>query len=111
MDFKYYQALVDEAKKRDNKELWVAKNGYPADCSYAPDELVDILTIVFEVAHNDVKSLVAHIGQMTTFSELFRVPYRTVQDWRAKRFKIQEHTIRMIGYILITNIENKKEVE
>lgn len=107
MDLKNYQSLVDEAKQSDNEELWVAECGYPADCPYEQDDLVDILMIIFEVAHNDVKSLVARVGQMTTFSELFRIPYRTVQDWRAKRFRIQEHVIRMIGYILITGVENK----
>ena len=70
---------------------------------------MDELSVIYGVAHSDVKSLVARIGHMTVFSELFRVPYRTVQDWRAGRSKMQEYTIRMIGYILITFAENNQK--
>ena len=106
IDFQHYQSLVDKAQEIDSKGKWVAKYGYPDDCQYEFDEL----NIIYEVAHGDVKSLVARIGQMTAFSDIFRFPYRTVQDWRAGRYKIQNYTIRMLGYILIVETNNKDRI-
>lgn len=106
MDFNYYQTLVDDAKTKDDKELWVTEYGYPADCPYEPEQLVEVLRIIFEVAHNDIKSLIGRFDKMSKFSCDFRIPYRSVQNWSAKISSPIEHETRLIGYIMIVKKES-----
>ena len=104
MDFNYYQSLVDDAQESNNKDLWVAEYGYPADCPYEPDELIEILSIIYDVAHMDIKPLVARANGLTRFAETFRVPYPTAKKWQYGERMLPEHELRLIGYALISNI-------
>ena len=104
MDFKYYQSLVDDAKESDNKELWVAEYGYPADCPYEPEQLLEVLGIIYDVAHMDIKPLVARANGLTRFAEAFRVPYKTAKKWQYGERTLPEHELRLIGYALISDI-------
>lgn len=101
MNFKYYQSLVDDAKTQANKELWIAEYGYPADCHYSPEQLLDVLDIIFDTAHNDINSLIARVGKMTDFARLYKIPYRTAQDWRSGNSKPSQCLINLIGYSLV----------
>ena len=108
MDFKYYQALVDDAKEQENKDFWVAEYGYPADCLYEPDKLIEVLGIIYDVAHMEIKPLVSRAGGLTKFSVAFRVPYKTAKKWQYGERMLPEHELRLIGYALISDIENKR---
>lgn len=107
MNFKYYQSLVDDAKAQTDKELWIAEYGYPSDCPYTPEQLLNILGIIFDTAHNDINSLIARVGKMTDFAKLYKIPYRTVQDWKCGNSEPSQYLISLIGYTLVqTRQEN-----
>ena len=103
MNFKYYQSLVDDAKTQAKKELWEAEYGYPEGCPYNPRQLLDILDIIFDTAHNDINNLIARVGKVTDFARLYKRPYRTVQDWRSGNSKPSQCLINLIGYSLVQN--------
>lgn len=111
MDFKYYQSLVDDAQGSDNKELWVAEYGYPADCPYEPEQLLEVLSIIYDVAHMDIKPLVTRANGLTRFAEEFRIPYKTAKKWQYGERMLPEHELRLIGYVLVADAENKAKEE
>ena len=104
MNFEYYQALVDDAKKVDNKDYWTASYGYPADCPYTLRQLLDVLDIIYDVAHGDLTSIIKRIGTGRAFSRLYDIPYRTVQNWCNNINQINSYILRLIGYTLIAQI-------
>lgn len=104
MDFKYYQSLVNDAKDSDNKDLWVAEYGYPADCPYGPEQLTEVLGVIYDVAHVNIKPLVARAGGLTKFANAFRIPYPTAKKWQYGERTLPEHELRLIGYVLISEI-------
>lgn len=101
MNFKYYQSLVDDAKMQVDKELWIAEYGYPADCPYSAEQLLDVLGIIFDTAHDDINSLILRVGKMTDFARLYKIPYRTLQYWRSGDSKPSQYLISLIGYTLV----------
>lgn len=105
MNFAYYQALVDDAKKIDDKNYWIHSYGYPADCPYTPRQLLEILEIIYDVAHDDLTSIIKRIGTGAAFGRLYGIPYRTVQNWRNNVTQINDYTLRLIAYPLIVQIE------
>lgn len=111
MNFKYYQSLVDDASEQTNKELWIAECGYPFDCPYSANNWIEILSIIYDVAHCDIKELVKRVGKMTAFSDTYRIPYKTLQNWCGKTREPQTYLIRLIGYTLVQNIEGNQEVK
>lgn len=109
MDLEYYQALVDDAKSIDGRGYWIGSYGYPPECPYDADKLVKILGIIYDVAHNNVKSIVKHYKTMRTFSNLYRISYITVQQWCNEKRNINDYTLRLIGYTLISQIEGNRQ--
>ncbi len=108
MKLSVYQSLVDDAKTTDNKDYWITSYGYPADCPYEPDQLLDILGIIYEVAHDDIKSIVNRVGTRANFSRLYNVPYRTVQNWCNNINSITDYTLRLVGYTLVVDLEQNQ---
>lgn len=110
MELRYYQSLVDDAKTANNKDYWIANYGHPADCPYEPNQLLDILEIIYDVAHDDIKSIVQGIGTKQDFSRLYDIPYRTVQNWCNSINSITNYTLRLIGYTLVVDLgKNQSE--
>ena len=108
--YEYYQMMVDEAKTASSKSDWIAEYGYPEDCSYKPEQLAEILGIIYDVAHGDIKSIVKKFKTMRAFCEFFNVPYATVQQWcsSAKSRTINRFTLRLIGYAVAMRIGNNE---
>lgn len=109
MEIKQYQALVDEAKEVNNKDLWVAEYGHPADCPYGPEQFMEVLGVIYDVAHMNIKPLVALAGGLTKFAAAFRVPYPTAKKWQYGERILPEHELRLIGYALVSNYDNRKQ--
>lgn len=107
MDYNHYMSLVKEAEKYTNNQLWIADYGYPADCPYNADQLIDVLNIIFEAAHREINKLVKRVGKMTVFAAKYDVPYRTVQHWCAGT-KLPTHEIKLIGYTLVNDINEER---
>lgn len=107
MNFAHYQALVDDAKEIDDKNYWIHSYGYPADCPYTPWQLLEILDIIYDVAHDDITSIIKRIGTGAAFSRLYGIPYRTVQNWRNNVSQINDYILRLIGYTLIVQLESE----
>ena len=96
MDIKTYQEKVKKAKAYQNANTWKQDNNTQ---SAKENE------IIFAAAHNDMKALINQVGKITEFVKKFEIPYRTVQDWANGKRKAPDYIIKMIGYILIYNIE------
>ncbi len=96
MDIKTYQEQVKKAEAYQNANKWKQdNNARPAKEN----------EIIFAAAHNDMKALINQVGKITEFAKKFEIPYRTVQDWANEKRKAPDYIIKMVGYILISNME------
>ena len=111
MNYNTYAQLLKEAKNYKDLRTWVAAYGYPADCPYAPSELLEMLQIIYEASHEDIKALVSHSRSMAAFSRRFCVPYSTVDKWCDNLFSPHVAMIYLIGFALINDIPTEQEIK
>lgn len=105
MKHKTYMALLSEAKKYNDMREWVAAYGYPADCPYEPNELITVLQIIFQAAHEDIKSLQKYDKNLSCFSRRFDINYSSAVRWSKDLIKPQSAAlVYLIGYALIGDV-------
>lgn len=107
--YSYFLTLVDDAKKTENKAIWIAEYGYPADCPYSGENLLKILGVIFDAAHGDIKNIVKNNGDAMAVSQKIVVPYRTVQNWVFAKTTPNEGIINLVAYALVGDIPEEKE--
>lgn len=104
MTYHYYTSLIADAKKANNKMKWIAEYGYPADCPYSGDNLLKILSTIYETAHQNITALIEEQGGIANTSAKIGISHRTVQNWKSGLRKPSTSIITLIGYALIGDI-------
>ena len=109
MKYEHYKTLIDEyIEAGRSKENFCATIGFPA-YSKIDENILKVIGLVAAAADNDMKSMVKLSDmKLIHFSRKFMIPYRSLQNWiydaKSAR-KPPEYLVMMIGYILITEIE------
>jgi len=96
MNYTYYLALVDEAKKAIDEDYFIAENGGTLS--------IDTLKIIYRVSQQDFKGLVEMTSMnLTKFASKFNLPYRTAQSWIYQDRKCPDYVLELLGLALIVD--------
>ena len=110
MKFSLFMKLYNEALEVDldhyiadrGWEDWMDK--YVADKNAAfvdTTKIAAILNRIYDLAHMGIKELREDMGiTVKAFSQLFEIPYRTIQGWEYENHRTPEYTLHLIAYAL-----------
>lgn len=104
MTDKLFNKLWLDALTQPNKELYLSEYGYPNwfdEISQEPDEIMDILGNIHDVAHMSLKDMIKQSDlSQAKFAEKFCIPKRTVENWCSGVNKCPDYTRLMIARLL-----------
>lgn len=101
--------LLADTKKYDQFEAYAAECGgsVPVDNTY---RAVALLTQIWALGHNglSIDSIlqVAEIS-MARLTQNYRVPYRTVQNWKLETRKPPEWLLPMMAYAVLSDVNSE----
>lgn len=95
MTDKLFNQLWRDALAQPDKELYIGEYGYPDwfdEISSDPQELVNILENIHDVAHMSLRDILRQAGlTQAAFSTKFCIPIRTVEDWSSGKSKCRDY--------------------
>ena len=103
MEFDLFKKLYEAALKEGMElEDYIAGIGYQGWMDgYNPEEVRDILTKIYILATNPLKS--TREGSQKGFSEQYSIPLRTLQSWDMGEYKIKAYTKMLIDFAQFSN--------
>jgi hypothetical protein len=100
-----YLSYIEDAKQYAATDMFIAAFGYPADCPYTPEELTDTLTVIWDVAHEDIAAL--FFGKnLSALSRKYNIPLRTLQDWQCGKRTPPLYILQLLGFAMICKISS-----
>lgn len=104
MTDKLFQSLWKDALSQPSKEMYICEYGYPDwfdEISQDPQEIVEILGNIHDVAHMPLKEIIKNSGMTQAgFATKFCIPIRTIQDWVSGKNKCRDYDRLMFCRIL-----------
>lgn len=107
MDFELFSELYNQALQYEDCDMYITERGWQDWMnSYSDGNDVTVIFIIlssiFDIAHMDIRKMRAALGlTFKTFSELYSVPSRTVQDWEYGKNKTPEYVKKFVGYTIL----------
>lgn len=109
MKFSLFSKLYSEAIEYDNVDMYIADRGwqdwmdnYVADKSAAfvdTTKIAAILNNIYDLAHMDIGQIRSETKlSAKDFSNLFRIPARTVQSWVHQERRTPDYALILISY-------------
>lgn len=92
MTNKQYKACVEEATEYTDRDAYVSDLALSSMLgddpeSQNPQERLEQIGSIYDAVHRSVKDIAASAGMsQRKLAERFCIPYRTVEDWSAKRY-------------------------
>lgn len=108
MNYEYYKTLIGEyINLGRSEERLLGELGYPEEIKLDTDNFIKAVAVIAAVADANMKRLVELSEMsMTAFARMFRLPYRSLQNWCADVRTPPEYVPMLIGYILIMQLED-----
>lgn len=104
INFETFRSLYGEAKEYTDIDYYTAERGWQDWMSGLPtNEITQILSGIFEYAHEGFSAVLRHYNSLKQVSLLFAVPYDTTYKWKSGDSKPAEYTIMMMAYITMCN--------
>lgn len=101
---KMFNKLWQDALEQPDKELYINEYGYPNwfdEISQNPDEIVDVLGKIHDIAHMSIRDMITASGlTQTEFATKFCIPRRTIEDWATGKRKPTDYIRLMIARLL-----------
>lgn len=107
MKFELFSELYDQALWYDDCDMYIAERGWQEWMDTYVDGnnisiLTTILTRIYEIAHMDIKKMRDELGMtFKSFSEVYSISSRTIQDWEYGKNKTPEYARKLIGYTIL----------
>lgn len=105
MTNKEFKHLFMDAMEADDWETYFAEcctniafeSFVGTDEAYC-DYVTDVLRNIWEASHLNIQKIVDRSGlSIASFAERFVIPYRTLQDWYAKRYTPPKYIVLMLA--------------
>lgn len=114
LNYEIYYSLLGEAKNCGSAENFRAEYGYPPECPYSTEGLTRMCSIIYTVAQEDWKGVIALSGtKMAAFARKYGVPYTSLQKWvtdnEALGRTAPAYVLQLIGYAMIAEIPTEAE--
>lgn len=113
LNYERYLGYVDFAKSAKSWEDFMSEYGYPADCPYDAEGLIQMCQIVFAVSRQDCKELVK-LSQMSgaALARKYNIPCKTLDNWLSpgtQKRTAPKYVTELIGYAMIAEIPQEGE--
>lgn len=105
MRYNEYFNLIKDALESESLEMFIAENGYAANCEYSPMDYVKAMTLIYDTAHGNIKNIIDFVGAgQTGFANKYGLKLRTVQSWYANVSKTTDAMICLLGFAILSEI-------
>lgn len=113
MTYKIFRELYEQAREYDNINLYIMERGWQDwmnDLSGA-DVISDVLKKIYSLANSDNKwkAISEEFRNFKEISDIFGIPYKTMQNWNSGHVRPSEYLLLLIAYAVINDICEKKE--
>ena len=109
MNYKEYLAYVNEAKRYESTEAFRMEYGFPFNCEFTAEGLVQAFEIIYAVSKSDFPKIVELSGgNLSAMCRGLNIPLRTAQNWALGNREASPYIIEMIGFALISQCEKEK---
>ena len=114
LKYEHYYDLLGEAKICGSAEDFRGEYGYPANCHFSSEGLIRMCDIIFAVAQENWKGVIALSGtKMAAFARKYGVPYTSLQKWVTDNETLSRtapaYVLQLIGYAMIAEIPTEAE--
>lgn len=105
MKYTEYLNLIRNATVTENENMFIAEYGYPAECPYSPDKLLEVLHIIYITATGSVEDIINKSGlSLSEFARKFQIPRRSLECWKYKQRTPPDYVKLFIGFAILSEI-------
>lgn len=110
LNYTIFLRLYDESKEYDDIDMFVAERGWQEWMDgMDTDTIYYILESIHYMAHSPFKDVREKYGYTRPqISRLYKIPYRTIQDWELDKRKAPEYIETLIYYSILIERMNEK---
>lgn len=103
VSYSLFSNLYIEAKEYDDIDMYVAERGWQDWMDqYDMQTVVAILNITYSLSKLDFRDIRTRSNlSMAEFSDKYKVPQRTIENWCSEARVANEHTIMLIAYTML----------
>ena len=102
IDYELFLILYDEAKQYNSLEWFISERGWQAWMNnFEVEVIAQILEIIYEYSRCTIKDIRNKLNiSRATFSRIYNIPIRTIENWDTIPSKIPVYTEELIKYTL-----------
>lgn len=102
INYELFLILYDEAKQYNSLEWFISERGWQAWMNdFEVEVIAQILEIIYEYSRCTIKDIRNKLNiSRATFSRIYNIPIRTIENWDTIPSKIPVYTEELIKYTL-----------
>lgn len=106
INFETFARLYAEAKQYEDEEMYVMERGWQDWMNnLAVDEITNVLKEIYDISNRGIDAVLSRYRSLKQVSELYSIPYSTVQKWHSGAIVPPEYTVMLITYVTMQNAQ------
>lgn len=107
LSYQDFCRLLADTEEFDTLDAYISECGGSVNADV--DTAAELLTIIWELGHDGLSMdsiLKTNHATMRDLSREYKIPYRTLQNWKAAARIPSEWLLPMIAYVILSNERN-----